>query len=157
QGDFDFTQSKGFIFRVNAGIDINSGTITWLLQAIDPTTGEVEQDPTRGLLAPGGTASGFATYTAEPLSGLAAPATISAQARVLFDTSVPPDTNTVTNTVDSVAPTAALTATTIAPGSPTYQVQWTAVDDEGGSGVKGVTVYVSEDGGDWQIWLDQTT
>src|SRR5262249_48028019 len=30
-------------------------------------------------------------------------------------------------------------------------------DDDGGSGVKGVTVYVSEDGGDWQIWLTQTT
>ena len=36
-------------------------------------------------------------------------------------------------------------------------MQWTATDDAGGSGVKGVTVYVAEDGGDYQIWLDQTT
>ena len=71
QGDFDFTQTKGFILRVSAGIDIQSGTITWLLQAIDPTTGEVEQDPTRGLLAPAAALSGFVTYTAEPLAGLA--------------------------------------------------------------------------------------
>jgi YD repeat-containing protein len=157
QGDFDFTRSKGFILRVSAGIDIHSGTITWLLQAIDPTTGEVEQGPTRGLLAPGSTASGFATYTVQPLSGLATGTQISAQARVLFDTSAPQDTNTVTSTVDTTAPSTTLTATPIAPGSPDYQVQWTAVDDNGGSGVKGVTVYVSEDGGDWQIWLDQTT
>src|SRR4029077_19817771 len=52
QGDFDFTRSKGFILRVSAGIDINSDTVTWLLQAIDPDTGEVIQDPTKGLLAP---------------------------------------------------------------------------------------------------------
>src|SRR5262249_138579 len=39
QGDFDFTQSKGFILRVSAGIDITSATATWLIQAIDPRTG----------------------------------------------------------------------------------------------------------------------
>src|SRR5262249_27906382 len=49
QGDFDFTKSKGFILRVSAGIDINSNTLTWLLQAIDPNTGQVVQDPAVGL------------------------------------------------------------------------------------------------------------
>ena len=141
---------------MNAGIDVHSGTITWLLQAIDPTTGEVVQDATRGLLA-AAAASGFVTYTAEPLAGLATGAQVSAQARVFLDTSAPQDTNTVTSTIDSTAPTTTLTATPIVVGSSDYQVQWTATDDNGGSGVKGVTVYVSEDGGDYQIWLDQTT
>ena len=157
QGDFDFTQTKGFILRVSAGIDIQSGTITWLLQAIDPTTGEVEQDPTRGLLAPGGSTQGFVSFTVQPMAGLATGTSVSAQARVLFDSAAPQDTNTVTSTVDSTAPATTLSATPIALGMPVYQVQWTATDDIGGSGVKGVTVYVSEDGGDWQIWLDQTT
>ncbi len=157
QGDFDFTQSKGFILRVSAGIDVSSGTVTWLLQAIDPATGEVVTDPSRGLLPPGSNASGFVTYTALPLAGVTTGTQISAQASVLFDTSAPEDTNTVTNTVDAVAPTTTLTATPIVPGSSDYQVQWTATDDDGGSGVQGVTVYVAEDGGDYQIWLDQTT
>jgi len=52
QNDFDFTQSKGFILRVSVGIELSSNTATWLLQAIDPLTGEVIQDPTRGLLPP---------------------------------------------------------------------------------------------------------
>src|SRR5262249_10101263 len=52
QGDFDFSKSRGFILRVSAGIDISSNTITWLLQAIDPLTGEVVTDPTKGLLPP---------------------------------------------------------------------------------------------------------
>ena len=34
QGDFDFTNSKGFILRVSAGIDPKSATATWLVQAI---------------------------------------------------------------------------------------------------------------------------
>ena len=38
-----------------------------------------------------------------------------------------------------------------------YQVSWNAVGDPGGSGVKSVTVYVAEDGGNYQVWLDQTT
>src|SRR5205807_9824032 len=50
QGDFDFTQARGFILRVSAGIDLSTRTATWLIQAIDPLTGEAIQDPTRGLL-----------------------------------------------------------------------------------------------------------
>ena len=44
QSDFDFTKSKGFILRVSAGIDINSNTLSWVLDAIDPLTGEVVTD-----------------------------------------------------------------------------------------------------------------
>src|SRR5205085_12358171 len=50
QGDFDFSGSKGFILRVSAGIDAQTGIATWLLQAIDPDTGEVLHDALRGLL-----------------------------------------------------------------------------------------------------------
>src|SRR4029077_16133594 len=74
QGDFDFTKSKGFILRVSAGIDINSNTITWLCQAIDPLTGAVVTDPAKGLLPPDnaqGAGRGFVTYTVTPKDGLA--------------------------------------------------------------------------------------
>src|SRR5262249_14899151 len=65
QGDFDFTNSKGFVLRVSAGLDLNSSTMTWLLEAIDPFTGEVITDPGKGLLAPdnaSGAGRGFVTY-----------------------------------------------------------------------------------------------
>ena len=39
QGDFDLTNSRGFILRVSAGVDPVTHTATWLLQAIDPQTG----------------------------------------------------------------------------------------------------------------------
>ncbi|MGA2035933.1 MAG: putative Ig domain-containing protein, partial [Thermoguttaceae bacterium] len=160
QGDFDFTQTKGFILRVSAGIDLNSNTLSYDLQAIDPATGEVIQDPTKGLLLPddaSGAGEGFVTYTIQPKAGLATGTAISAQARVLFNTAPPEDTPNITQTIDGAAPTTTLTVSPVSQGSSDYQVRWNAVDDPGGSGVKGVTVYVAEDGGDYQIWLDQTT
>src|SRR5262249_9566582 len=84
QGDFDFTQSKGFILRVSAGIDLSTETATWLLQAIDPLTGQVLQDTTRGLLAPNnaqGQGAGFVGYTVEANDDSPSGAPVSAQAR----------------------------------------------------------------------------
>ncbi len=154
QGDFDYTQTKGFILRVSAGMDLDTDTATWLLQAIDPNTGEVLQSATEGLLQAGET--GFVGYTIQPLAGLATGTQISADATVLFNNAPPMDTGTLTQTIDGTAPTTTLTATPLMAGSSDYQVTWNAQDDPGGSGVKSVTVYVSEDGGDYQIWLDQT-
>jgi YD repeat-containing protein len=160
QGEFDFTQTKGFILRVSAGIDLNTGTLSYLLQAIDPATGQVVQDPTKGLLQANsaqGAGQGFITYTIMPRAGLATGTSISAQARVLFNTAAPQDTPTITQTIDGVAPATTLTVSPVFPGSSDYAVSWNAVDDASGSGVKGVTVYVAEDGRDFEIWLNQTT
>ncbi len=68
QGDFDFTQSNGFILRVSAGVDLKSHAATWLLQAIDPLTGQVLRDPNQGLLAPNdaaGNGAGYVSYTVQ--------------------------------------------------------------------------------------------
>jgi hypothetical protein len=66
QGDFDYTGSLGFVLRVSAGVDAEARIATWLIQAIDPETGEVLQDPSRGLLRPGANADavqGFVSYS----------------------------------------------------------------------------------------------
>src|SRR5262249_30997466 len=79
QGDFAFTQGKGFVLRVSAGLDIPTKTVSWLVQAIDPATGEVIQDPTKGLLPPNnvaGAGSGFVTYQVTPQDGLPTGTTI---------------------------------------------------------------------------------
>src|SRR5206468_3581867 len=103
QNDFDFTQSKGFILRVSAGIDLSSNTLNWLLQAIDPLTGEVIQDPSKGLLPPDdaqGDGRGFVSYTATPKAGLATGTQLTAEARVIFNTAAPMDTQQLTFTLD---------------------------------------------------------
>jgi hypothetical protein len=167
QGDFDFTASKGFVLRVSAGVDASTGIATWLLQAIDPDTGEVLHDVTRGLLARSGDASqasadeqkrGFVSYTIRSADTAQSGVEITASARILIDQAPPIDSTPVSVRLDARAPQTALAVTALgdnAQGAPTFDVQWNAVDDA--SGVKSVTVYVAEDGGDFKIWLKQAT
>ncbi|MCU0915393.1 MAG: tandem-95 repeat protein [Planctomycetes bacterium] len=159
QGDFDFSQVRGFILRVSAGVDLYSNTATWVLQAIDPLTGEVLQDPTRGLLAPNdgqGHGEMFVGYTIQAKDDLVSGTEITAQARVLSDGLAPEDTITLTQVVDGAAPTSHVTATRLAAESNSFRVDWSVVDDSG-SGVKHVTLYVATDGGDFKIWQRQVT
>ncbi|HSV48544.1 MAG TPA: hypothetical protein VLJ58_22340, partial [Ramlibacter sp.] len=166
QGDFDFSGNKGFILRVSAGVDGEARIATWLLQAIDPDTGEVLRDATRGLLAPlnpGATSAnaeaakrGFVSYTIASGHDAQSGASITAQASIIFDGSPPVVTNTISQKLDVGAPTTAVAATALgsnADGAPMIDVQWAARDDA--SGVKHVTVYVAESGGDFKIWLRQ--
>ena len=89
QGDFDFTQTKGFILSVSAGIDTQTGIATWLLEAIDPLTGEVITNPDLGLLpandAEGDERAGYVSYTVQPYADATSGATVSATATVLFN------------------------------------------------------------------------
>ena len=162
--DQDFVDAKGFILRVSAGIDPSpaSGkpTATWLLQAIDPNTGEVIQDAQKGLLPPnaeGAIGEGFVSYTVLPSSNAETNDEIHAKARVLFNTAPPEDTTTLTHVLDATAPNTDLQVTRLGVDSNDFQLEWSATDDNGGSGVRHVTVYVAEDGGDFRILLRQTT
>ncbi|MBF2017367.1 MAG: putative Ig domain-containing protein [Rivularia sp. T60_A2020_040] len=176
QEDFDFSQSKGFIVRVSAGLDIESNTVTWLLQAINPKTGEVLQNTDIGLLLPNnaeGIGKGFVSYTVLPASEIATGTEITSTARIIYNTAAPIDTASTINIVDGEAPSTTINVTSLSgasnvvdspsphlqkvQGSTDYLVNWEAIDDETGSGIKHVTVYVAENGGDFKIWQRQTT
>jgi VCBS repeat-containing protein/YD repeat-containing protein len=160
QGDFDFTQSLGFIVRVSAGIDATTGIASWVLQAIDPETGEVLQDATRGLLPPDnaqGQGSGFVSYTVASAFDVPSGTPILASARVLMDNQAPIETNTITSRLDATAPVTTVTVQQVVAGGGDYQVSWQAAEESGGSGVRHTTVYVRVDGGDWTIWQRQST
>ena len=160
QGDFDFTESKGFIVRVSAGIDAEQGIITWLLQAVDSETGQVISDGIRGLL-PGKDASsntpntGYVAYTVAARENTVDDVEVTAQARLFINNTPPQESGIQTYRLDARAPKTAVAATeqTNADGSSLYHVQWQAQDTE--SGIKHVTVYVAKDGGDFRIWKKQ--
>lgn len=158
QGDFDFRHSRRYILRVSATIEMGSRTAIWLLQAINPESGEILRDPNRGLLPPGAAigSGGFVSFSVVTGEGLTTGTILEAQARVLYDNVPPQDTAVLRQTIDARAPQTTISAAQTAPGSSNYQVQWSAQDDAGGSGVKHVTVYVSKDGGDYTIWLSRT-
>ncbi|GAB1542664.1 hypothetical protein NUACC21_53380 [Scytonema sp. NUACC21] len=171
QGDFDFTATKGFILGVSAGIDLATNTASWLLEAIDPNTLEVVQNPNVGILLPNdakGAGAGFVSYTIAAKENSITGTEITSSAKVLFNTASPIDTNRIVNIIDGVAPTATLNVTplnsenspsltpSLSPSLTDYRVTWNATDDASGSGVKHITVYVAENGGDFKVWKSQT-
>lgn len=160
QGDFDFSATKGFILRVSAGVDVNTRVATWLIQAINPDTGEVLEDTTRGLLAQIANNSsgqqGFVSYTLQANGAAASGTVLSQQARIFIGNQPPVDSDLHQVHLDALAPSTQLAATYLgnnADNQPRFDVQWRATDNA--SGVKSVTVYVAENGGDFRIWLKQ--
>ena len=131
---------------------------TWLIQAIDPLTGELLQDTSRGLLPPNnarGDGAGFVSYTVLPEDDVPTGTTIQAQARVLLNTAPPEDTPQLVQTIDGQAPASSVQVQPILGSDNSFEVTWNATDDPRGSGLKHVTVYVAVDGGDFRIWQRQ--
>ncbi|MEX2214849.1 MAG: Ig-like domain-containing protein [Phycisphaeraceae bacterium] len=158
--DIDFLDTKGFILRVSAGIDLAANEATWLLQAINPITGQLITDPNRGLLPPNnalGDGFGFVSYTIRTEDDVNTGDEVTASARVFFDNAAPEDTELLTQRIDAAAPVTQLTVTRITPAAPNFNVSWNALDDTDGSGFKHVTIYVAEDGGDFVIWQRRRT
>jgi hypothetical protein len=63
----------------------------------------------------------------------------------------------ITHLVDAAAPITTLPHATCRFAPHGIPCDWNAEDESLGSGVRHVTVYVAEDGGDFTIWLRQTT
>ncbi|MEY3475032.1 MAG: hypothetical protein RL087_1490, partial [Pseudomonadota bacterium] len=160
QGDFDFRATRGYVLRVSAGIDTTTRTASWVLQAIDPETGEVLADATRGLLPPDsaqGGGSGYVSYTVTSSFEAASGAELRASASVLLNTQAPVETDPIVHRLDAAAPVTTVSVKQVVAGGADYLVQWAAVEESGGSGLRHTTVYVRADGGDWTIWQRQTT
>ncbi|MGX9354808.1 putative Ig domain-containing protein [Roseobacteraceae bacterium S113] len=156
QDEIDFSDTLGFVLRISAGVDLfqDPAAARWVLQAVDPLTGEKIQSSTRGLLPPnseGNRGAGFVSWTVEPKDTIETGNRITSLARVLFDTAPPEDTGELIQVVDAQAPETRIDATPIE-GTTSIQIDWDAKDDPGASGVRHVTLYVAENGGDFTIW-----
>ncbi|MCA9198980.1 MAG: hypothetical protein KDA87_15640, partial [Planctomycetales bacterium] len=155
QEDRDFTRTRGFILRISAGVDLESRTANWLLQAIDPLTGELIQDPSRGLLPPNnarGDGSGTIGYTIRVLEDALTGSQVRTSARALLNNAPPEDSTPLRFLVDNQAPSSTLEVTQ---NDSTFTVSWDSTEPDEGSGFKHVTLYVSTDGGAYRVWERQ--
>jgi uncharacterized repeat protein (TIGR01451 family) len=143
---------------VQAAMDMGTGTLTWLMHSFDPVTGELPEDPLAGFLPPNdetGRGEGYVIFEVRPFAGLADGTSVLNQAQIVFDVNPPIDTPVVANTIDDAAPTS--TVQPLPPTSPpSFTVNWSG-NDGSGSGIKYYDVYVSTDGGSFELWQARTT
>jgi hypothetical protein len=149
---------------VLAGIDVVKHEAFWIFQTVDAATGGPPSDPLMGFLPPDyldGNGQGFVNYSIGPKATLATGAPFNAQAFILFDNNDILPTNVATNTIDADRPGSVL-AQVSASNAITRLLQWAASDEPvtalkapavgGGSGLRDVSIYVSENGGVYGLW-----
>lgn len=155
----DLTEERGFFLNFFAGVDVTKGEAFWRLSTIDPATGFLPLDPLLGFLPPNVTSpegEGFVNFSVRSRSGSATGARLDAKATIVFDTQPPIDTPPIFNSVDAGLPASAVFPLPAVTQDTNFIVQWTALDNDGESGLAGVDVFVSEDGGDYFLWLANT-
>jgi len=145
---------------IDAGLDITTGLARWHFKTIDPSTGELPEDPLAGFLPPNDDThrgEGYVTFTVRPKPGSPTGAKITNSAEIVFDNNEPIVTNEVVNTIDGVVPTSQVAPLPALTQDLTFGVQWSGSDDTDGSGLRDFTVYVSDNGGAFTPWLQDTT
>jgi hypothetical protein len=156
----DATATLGVYVDISANFNMQTGVVTWVLTALDPTTLDLPSDPLLGLLPPDTNApdgQGFVSYSVNPKAALVTGTKINAQATVIFDTNAPINTAPDYNTIDSGPPTSIVTALPATTSGPTFTVSWSGHDDAGGSGIASYSVYVSDNGGSYTPFQTNTT
>ena len=161
QTQIDLTETNGYFGDVTATIDERTGIATWTFTTIDPATGQIPLNPSVGFLppdSPAGVGEGFVSYTVMANRSAATGTVINAQATVDFYTQPPIDTPLIFNTIDTGTDLSSAVASLPAvQSSPTITVSWAGSDDTAGSAVNNYTVYVSDNGGPFVPWLQDTS
>lgn len=143
--------------EISAGLNIQNGTVTWTLTAIDPQTNERPLSPLVGLLPPNNESrdgEGFVTFTIQPKATQPTGTEIANFATIFFDENEPIVTNATSNTLDADIPTSSVSPLPATLETPEINLTWDGNDAIGGSGVKGVDIFFSENGGPYQPLLN---
>ena len=99
---------------------------------------------------------GFVNYTIRPKSSAQTGDSITAKAGIVFDNNDPIPTNTWVNIIDAVPPTSSMNPLPLQ-AADSVLLTWTGVDDPGGSGVKEYAIYVSVNGGPFNLYKNGLT
>jgi len=144
--------------QVNATLNPGTGVITWLLQSVDPVTGQLVTDPLAGFLPPDNAqqaGEGYVTYTVRSRGSLGTGTRILNQANIVFDVNAPIVTPIVTNTIDATPPVSAMTVLPATTSLTNLVVSWSGTD--AGSGIASYEIFVPVNGGSWTPWQAGTT
>ena len=157
-GGLDLRPNVNLIVKVDAGLNVSTGVVTWHFTSLDPDTEQVTTDPAAGFLPPNVTppqGQGRMLYSIHPKAGIASGTVVCNQATVVFDSNAPINTQNWCNTVDDIAPSSSVTNLPATETNASFPVQWSGTDT--GSGINNYTIYVSDNGGAYVAWLSNTT
>jgi len=160
-----------FQVQIEAGIQLYSGSVYANFRTIDPAT-SLPPPVNIGFLPPEdgtGRGRGHVSYTIKPLSNLPTGTQIRNVAQISFDLQPSLATNLrdpynpaagadpareCLNTIDADSPSSTV-APIAAGGEAQFTLTWSGTDP--GAGVASYDIYVSTNGGPWNIWLAGTT
>ena len=150
QDRLDLRDSMLIYVELMAGVDVVKQQAFWTFNSIDPETGVAPWQADRGMLPVNDSThvgEGFVTFTLTPQADLKTGDTISIQANIVFDQNDTIPTNRWTNKIDAGMPESKLTAE-LHPTLPNvYNLKFTGKDDEGGSGVRHILLYLANHSG----------
>lgn len=155
QTRIDLRDSLGFFVDLIAGLDQTRQQGFWKFMTIDPLTGYAPTEVDKGLLPVNDSThvgEGYVTFQLTPTEDMQTGDTISFAANIVFDTNDTIPTNRWRVTVDAGAPqsrvsAAPVTSPQMGGASSAYKLMFTANDDERGSGVKHLLLYLANNMG----------
>ncbi|BFM39775.1 Calx-beta domain-containing protein [Synechocystis sp. LKSZ1] len=153
----DLRSSLGVFVDATADLNATTRTVTWVLTAINPTTGTEANSAISGFLPANnasGAGQGFAGYRIQPKANLSNNPRIDAQARITFNNQTALLSNPVFNTLDTDVPTSRVNALPTN-SQANFDVSWSGTDN--GSGLAFYDIYVAVDAGPFTLWKDNTT
>ncbi len=149
QDRIDYSQQLGFWLDVTAGLDFPNNRFFWIMETIDPVTGQPPTDPTSGFLPVNdtltGSGEGFINFVCKPRAVTPTGEVVSHQASIVFDVNDPILTNTWHNTIDAVAPFTSPNIMLDTFYTNVIPFEWSVNDDPGGCGVQFSEVLLSND------------
>lgn len=163
---------ESFVVEVEAGIDFTSGQVRVVFQSIDPET-SLPPGVLTGFLPPEdgeGAGKGHISYTIRTKAALPTGTEIRNIALIQFDLNEVIATNQINPldatdgfdpdkealvTLDGDAPVSSIGAMPTTSRSPSFNVAWGGSDL--GIGIDRYDIYVSTNGGPWELWIGGTT
>lgn len=150
QNRLDLRDSMNIYVDLNAGIDVAKKQAFWTFSSIDPETGLHPWQVDRGMLPVNDSThvgEGYVRFSLKPYEGLKTGDTISIAANIVFDQNDTIPTNRWKNVIDAGMPTSMVKGKVDSKNKNLYHITLTAADDEDGSGLKKVTIYLANNFG----------
>lgn len=156
--DVDLRPEMDLIVRIEADLETDTGVINWVFTSLDPETMQPTLDPLAGFLPPNETSpegEGLVSYFVSMKEDMPSNTTFGSSARIIFDENDPIDTPVWSNTLDTEPPVSFVVPLDSVQTEQEFLVSWDGQDDA--SGIELYTIYVSEDGGEFIMWKEETT